>query len=184
LKHYTYAHTKPDGTIFYIGKGVGKRAWQTTNRNDYWKKIVAKYGSRKVEILANWDTHEEAISHEILLISCFRDMGYKLANLTDGGDGNFGYLASEETKAKMSAAHVGFVMPDEAKQKIRDSKWGVKNPGFKGAILATNIATGEQKTYVGNKQLENDGFSNTCVYRCIKGERKTHKGHIFARLGE
>ena len=57
---YTYAHTKPDGTIFYIGKGTKHRAWKTHRRNNHWKSIVQKYGSFNVEILANWKTEKEA----------------------------------------------------------------------------------------------------------------------------
>ena len=49
---YTYAHTKPDKTIFYIGKGKDNRAWDTYNRSTYWKRVVNKHGFN-VEILAN-----------------------------------------------------------------------------------------------------------------------------------
>ena len=77
---YTYAHTKPDGTIFYIGKGSKRRAWKTHNRNKHWKSIVEKHNGFNVEILANWDTEQEAFDHEVLLISCFKDMNYILAN--------------------------------------------------------------------------------------------------------
>ena len=48
-----------------------------------------------------YDTEEEAFSHEVLLISCFRGMGYELANLTDGGDGTSGYKQTEEHKEKL-----------------------------------------------------------------------------------
>jgi hypothetical protein len=107
MEHYTYAHYKPDGSIFYIGKGSGDRAYRTNHRNRYWKHIVAKHGSYTVDILARWKTHKEALSHEVLLISCFKDMGHKLANLSDGGEGNSGYKATPETLAKMSASAKG-----------------------------------------------------------------------------
>ena len=32
MSFVTYAHTKPDGTIFYIGKGVERRAYQTRSK--------------------------------------------------------------------------------------------------------------------------------------------------------
>lgn len=100
---HTYAHYKPDGTLFYIGKGSFKRAHAKDNRNPHWKNIVAKYGSYTVEILANWPTEAEALKHEKFLISCFRNLGFSLANITDGGDGASGYKHSAESKAKMSA---------------------------------------------------------------------------------
>ena len=93
---YTYAHTKPDGTIFYIGKGHGRRAWSSKSRNKHWKHIVAKYKNYSVQILANWDTEEEAFNHEILLISCFKDLNFNLANCTNGGEGTCGFKWSKE----------------------------------------------------------------------------------------
>lgn len=99
----TYSHHKPDGTLFYIGKGSIKRAHAKDNRNPHWKNIVAKHGAHKVEILANWETEADALEHEKFLIGCFRDLGFSLANITDGGDGVSGHKHSAETKAKMSA---------------------------------------------------------------------------------
>jgi len=59
-------------------------------RNSHWQNIVNKYGRPHVELLARWDTETEALDHEKLLISCFRDMGYKLANKAEGGTGASG----------------------------------------------------------------------------------------------
>lgn len=111
----TYSHHKPDGTLFYIGKGSVKRAHAKDNRNPHWKNIVAKHGSYKVEILANWPTEAEALEHEKFLISCFRDLGFSLANVTNGGDGVSGHKHSAETKAKLSAFHKVFQNTDRMK---------------------------------------------------------------------
>lgn len=99
---YTYAHArKTDGRIFYIGKGQGKRAHCERNRNRYWRNVVAKHGY-DVQILCDWPTEDEAFDHEKLLISCFRDMGYELVNLTDGGEGASN--PSPETRARITAS--------------------------------------------------------------------------------
>lgn len=137
MQHYTYAHYKPDGTIFYIGKGSGDRAYRKSHRNQYWKNIVKKYGDYKIDIIANWKTHEEALSHEILLISCFRDMGYSLANLTIGGEGVVGNKWSEESKIKLSISKTGKNLghkfnvsrkaSEETKKKMSIAKIGKKN---------------------------------------------------------
>jgi hypothetical protein len=116
---YTYAHTKPDGTIFYIGKGSKRRAWKTHNRNKHWKSIVEKHNGFNVEILANWNTEQEAFDHEVLLISCFKDMNYILANKTDGGEGASGYKHLEETKLKMK-----HTVSEHTKEKIRIARKG------------------------------------------------------------
>lgn len=100
-KFYVYAHFRADdGRCFYVGKGKAKRAW-STNRSAWWKRTVAKHGYN-VQILATWDSEEDAFEHERVLIACFRDLGHPLVNLTDGGEGASGAVRSEETLAKMS----------------------------------------------------------------------------------
>lgn len=148
---YTYAHYKPEGGLFYIGKGAGNRAYDMKMRNKYWHNVVAKYGNPHVEILANWDLEEEALDHEKLLISCFKDMGYKLANLTDGGEGISGYKHTNEAKQKMRGRtgekHPMFGKPKsiEVKLKISQAKIGKKqteefkkkiSEKFKGRIFS------------------------------------------------
>lgn len=110
----TYAHFKPDGSLFYIGKGSQKRAYAKDNRNQYWKNIVKKHGF-KVETLAKWNNESDALLHEQFLISCFKDIGHKLANITAGGEGISGYKHSVETKDKMSAFQKQFQNTDRMK---------------------------------------------------------------------
>ena len=132
--YYTYAHYRPDGTIFYIGKGSFKRAHSTAGRNTYWNRIVKKDGEFKVEILALWKTEKEAFDHEIFLIDTFRKMGFKLANVSSGGEGSSGYRHLEETKAKMREAHLGSnnhffgrKHTEESKRKNAEAHIGNKN---------------------------------------------------------
>ena len=100
---YTYAHFRPDGRVFYIGKGSGNR-YLSVSRSRYWQNVVKKEGSFTAEILARWKTEQEAFEHEKFLIKCFRDLGFTLCNLTDGGEGPSGAVRSIETRAKLSAA--------------------------------------------------------------------------------
>jgi hypothetical protein len=98
--YFTYAHArKSDGRIFYIGKGKHGRATSKADRNNYWHNTVAKHGL-EINVLAKWRSEQEAFEHEKFLIWCFRDMGFGLVNMTDGGEG----LAnpSQETRSKMS----------------------------------------------------------------------------------
>ena len=121
---YTYAHArKTDGRIFYIGKGKGKRAYSESNRNRYWHNVVNKHGY-EVQILCDWPTEEEAFDHEKLLISCFRDMGYELVNLTDGGEGPSGVQRSEETRARLSKAGKSYFADPEARAKKSEASKG------------------------------------------------------------
>ena len=102
--HYVYAHYKATtGEIFYIGKGLAKarRAYSRHGRNKHWHNIVAKHGL-SVEILAYWDTNEEACEHEKFLIMCMRGCGIGIVNITDGGESLAGYKHTKETLAKMA----------------------------------------------------------------------------------
>jgi len=137
---YTYAHTRNDtNKIFYIGKGKGNRAFSSRGRNPFWKSISQKHG-HKVKILANWETEQEAFNHEMLLIACFKDMGYKLSNMTIGGEGASGVEWTDKRKEKHSKRMTGEGNPrfgnshtKETKLKLSiasKAKIGDKNPFF------------------------------------------------------
>ena len=82
LKYYTYAHyTKDTQELFYIGKGSGKRATISDNRNQWWRNKVNKHTGFTVEILAYWKTELEALEHEKFLIDCLEATGTILTNI-------------------------------------------------------------------------------------------------------
>lgn len=115
---YTYIHRKAsDGSVFYVGKGISSRASTTHGRNTFWHNVVNKHGF-KFEICARWQTSKEALDHERFLISCFKDMGIKLTNLTAGGDG--------PTGRKMP--------PDQLTKHIERIKEQAKNPEWRAKI--------------------------------------------------
>ena len=64
--YYVYFHKDSDGKIFYVGKGRGKRAWQTTNRSKDWKKISSQGFS--VELFRENISEQEALDTENDLI--------------------------------------------------------------------------------------------------------------------
>lgn len=206
---YTYAHYTPEGRLFYIGKGSGVRAYRFSGRGPYWKNVVSKYGKPDVQILANWNTEEEAFSHEILLIDCFKELGHKLCNLSNGGEGPSGLKHSEESKVKMRIANIGNKHAlghkvSEASRKLM----GVSNIGkptstrqkaiasqvHKGTAYATgntnrrkwvwvgtNIITGEVVSFAGYNELKSAGFQHANVIKCINGTRKSHKGYTWSQ---
>jgi hypothetical protein len=93
---------------FYIGKGSDdsiyyRRAYAKKGRNNYWKKIVAKT-DYKVEILLDELTHSNALEKEIEFIKMYGRVDIKtgiLCNMTDGGEGCYGVLKTEEHRAKL-----------------------------------------------------------------------------------
>ena len=82
---YVYGHYKADtNELFYIGKGMGKRAYQKTNRNIHWKRVVKKHGL-VVKILEDDLTEEQAYEKEKQLIA---EVGLEnLTNIVEGGKG-------------------------------------------------------------------------------------------------
>ena len=188
----TYAHYTPQGRFFYIGKGSEKRAHSKAGRNNYWQKVVAKYGNPDVQVLANWNTEEEAFSHERLLISCFRDLGYKLCNLSDGGEGPSGLKHSEEFKEKIRQTHKGnkynLGRPTSARQKAIASKvhkgtaYASGNTNKRKWVwVGTNVLTGKVVSFEGYNTLAAAGFQHANVIKCINGTRKSHKGYTWAK---
>jgi len=138
---YTYAHYKPDNSVFYIGKGHGRRAWAHDNRNQHWRNIVAKHGAHKVEVLAHWSTEEEAFVHEKFLIACFRDMGFVLANVTSGGEGPSGYKHTLETKIKLSEHHkILHNLPEQKAKNSARNKLKMQDPVHKEKVRAGALA--------------------------------------------
>jgi hypothetical protein len=149
---YLYNHIRLDtNKVFYIGISRHnkcykyKRAAQKDKRNPIWKSIVAKTAF-KYEILLESDEISVIKAKEIELIAKYgkiKDCTGSLANISDGGEGTFGYKLpketlqkrsakmkgkkhSEETKIKMSRAQLGKVVPEEVGKKISASKKGKK----------------------------------------------------------
>jgi hypothetical protein len=153
---YTYAHYTPEGRLFYIGKGNEDRAYKSSGRSLYWKRIVNKYGKPNIQILANWDTEQEALDHEVLLIECFKDLGHKLCNITSGGDGVSGLKQSEHQKAVASQVHKGNKwrqgIPSSAHQKAVASQVHKGNKYTVGRIQPYEQRQKNSIAQLGNKR--------------------------------
>jgi hypothetical protein len=83
--YYTYAYLREDGTPYYIGKGRGRRVYDSKNRKSC--KVPPK---NRILFLKKNLTEEEAFKHEIYMIAVFgrKDLGTGiLRNLTEGGEG-------------------------------------------------------------------------------------------------
>lgn len=147
--YYLYRHIRLDTNIpFYIGIGTKRkdsvndysyeRAFTHKGRNSFWSKIVNKVGYR-VEILLESNDYEFIEQKEIEFIKLYgrRNLNLgELCNLTDGGKSNKNYIASKETREKISksskgrpSANKGKVWGEEFKRKISEALKGKKlNP--------------------------------------------------------
>jgi len=106
---YAYVHARPDGSIFYVGKGSGNRAKKLTRRtNAHHKNILAKHGRKNI-LVGVMECSDEATAFELErgLIACLKRMDVSLVNRTEGGEGCVGLVVTEEQKQKISAALKG-----------------------------------------------------------------------------
>lgn len=83
---YVYAHSNKKHGVFYVGKGTGKRLYATGNRSVFWKRITRKHGYN-AEIIAEFESEDDAFRKEIETIRYYRGIGQCVANFSDGGDG-------------------------------------------------------------------------------------------------
>lgn len=61
---------------------------------------------------------------------------------------------------------------------------GINHNTCKGIVIATNIKNGQQIKMAGVAEYVRNGFRADCVYKCLAGDTKSHKGHTFNRLNK
>jgi group I intron endonuclease len=141
---YVYRHIRLDkNEPFYIGIGNKKnyaRAYQTKpdRRNKIWEKIYLKTNI-EIEIILDNLTKDEASTKEQEFIKLYGRKNIRtgtLCNLTDGGDGIWNCIRSDETK-----------------QKLRQQKLGNKNPMF-GKTQSEETRLKRAKSLTGKKRNE------------------------------
>lgn len=141
---YVYRHIRLDkNEPFYIGIGNKKnyaRAYQTNpdRRNEIWRKIFTKTNI-DVEIILEGLSKSQASEKEQEFIKLYgrKDLNNGLlCNMTDGGDGIWNCIRSEDTK-----------------EKLRQQKLGDKNPMF-GKTPSKETSLKRSKSLTGQKRSE------------------------------
>jgi len=118
MMYYVYKITNKINDSIYIGKTSNpKIRWyhhKWIAKNPDTKKYpihfaILKYGENNFsfEILYKSETEDDIFNKEKELIQIYRSNQYKLYNITDGGEGTYGYIPSEKTKEKISKALKG-----------------------------------------------------------------------------
>ena len=121
-RFYTYAYLREDGTPYYIGKGQGRRIYQSVG------KPCNKPPKDRIIFLKQNLTEKEAFNHEKYMIDVFgrKDLGIGiLYNKSDGGEGPSGMIITEEMKKKWSDERKG-----KKKPKHSENMKGEKNPMY------------------------------------------------------
>lgn len=131
MKIYIYTLSHPlTKEIRYVGKTKSiKRRLQSHIDYARCKKRKRRYVSDWILKLLNQnlkpiitiieETDENNwVLREMYWIKHFKELQFNLCNLTDGGEGNTGYIYSKELKEIRRKARLGYITPDEVKQKI------------------------------------------------------------------
>lgn len=119
--HYVYIHRRmTDKTIFYVGRGQNRRAWDKGLRNPHWTNTAKKNGFI-VEVVKQNLSDECANSIEILLINELRKSGIRLVNISDGGEGSTGSPSTQKKKTYCSNGMI-FDCTEDAAKWVRDNQ--------------------------------------------------------------
>ena len=109
MMYYTYIHADPNGDVFYVGKGVGRRMYSMKDRSWYWRERFNQLDGITIKIVKRFETEQEAFVHEQELVAFYKEKGCNLVNLTNGGKGANGYTFTEARKKLISQKMRGYV---------------------------------------------------------------------------
>ena len=135
MKIFIYTLSHPlTGEVRYVGQTSNpkKRYSGHINRKDHTKKSCWIMSLKNKNLLPVMDIIDEVgddwIFWEKHYISLYKSWGFRLTNLTDGGDGTYGYIqvVSEETRQKLRIANIGKKMSPEAIEKTAQANRGRK----------------------------------------------------------
>jgi hypothetical protein len=204
---------------FYVGKtnNFKKRKlthlWEIKRGSNYpnhnkLRKVLASGTNQDdaiKEIFKNIDaTHIDAL--EIGWIKILKNLGYKLKNLTNGGEGSKGF--TEEMRRKLSLLRIGQKYSQETKDKMSKARIGCqftethkKNLSKSRKKRVTSISTRQKcsKTSTGKINIKiyrcispqgesfitNEGLTQFCqkhnltsanMHKVLRGQRDNHKG--------
>ena len=138
---YTLSDPREPGVVRYVGFTTNVKLRRRSHLNDakkghtrtrcgLWKQKLAKEGVLPVmAIVQEGEGKDQWATAEQDWIEHYRDIfGSLLTNMTNGGEGHFGYIASEETRKKLAENarhrdHSNRAKPnltDEDRQKMRE----------------------------------------------------------------
>ncbi len=83
-----------------------------------WIQSLLKKNMKPILCIIEETTKELWVNREKFWIKYFKDLGFDLCNLTDGGESNYGYKYSNELMEIRRKARLGWIFPSEVREKI------------------------------------------------------------------
>jgi hypothetical protein len=150
---YVYYLRRPDkidpldgskAAPFYVGKGHNNRLYEhryeafgklhKSGRKSYKVSVIHALWKKGIdfieEIMFSDLTEQEAFDFEKEMIKTYGrkniDTGI-LTNMTDGGEGNFGYVSTEETREKLKIVATGKIKTEEHRRNLSIANTGKKH---------------------------------------------------------
>jgi hypothetical protein len=172
IQNTTFIYTIEDenGIVRYIGKSNNptKRLYghlkeaKGTHKYNWLHSIIDRGFFPVVKIIdevpfVGWEPYE------IKWIAKYRELGYNLVNVSDGGVGPGGAIRTSVTKEKMSISKLGISLSEEHKEKISN---GVKEK----ALLNPNYNKCQDKTYTINRDELYQKYitENLSINECVE----------------
>jgi len=180
-KFYIYVHMKKtDDSVFYVGKGCNNRYLKTQGRNQYWDRVVAKYGFIAEIVQANL-TFEEANEAEISLIKELKEQGCQLCNLTNGGEGVKGWKKTSAQIEHHRLITTGMKRSEKSKAKMKGRKFSEKALQKIGCAQKGKIVSEETKNKMSIAATKRKASNETKAKISAAHKGKQHrKGAIIS----
>lgn len=180
IKTYIYILQHPlTNEVKYVGKTIKKPKYRlsghiSNKRKSYLNSWIKSILPLKPKILVIDEVTEDWQFWEQYWISQFKNWGFKLCNLTKGGEGQYGNSPSKETIKKRVLKMRGRKLSDETKKKISDK--------HKGKVLkdeTKNILREYAINQNGKPVLQFDLQGNFIKeYRCMQEAANSIKGCV------
>jgi hypothetical protein len=180
-----YFHLKKNSDeVFYVGIGTLSRAKDLTGRSKFWKHVYEKHGC-DIQIKHEGLTWIEACDLERIYIAEFgrRDIQTgTLVNHTDGGEGNYGWVPTDEHKIKLSEANKANpkLIASLTGRKLTDEHKANIGKGQLGIPTSDETKAKQSAALMGRKFDDGRGDKIAARLRAYNSKRRVDK--LFANL--
>jgi len=170
-QYYIYVHCRPDGEPFYVGKSYTTKKYRghgfRFKKNAYYNNVITKYGKETILIyIYECNSEQQSKDYEIWMIAYGKAQGWKLTNLSNGGEGTFGYKHTKTAKDKIRKAFKGIPNPEQSAR-------------LKGKPRLDLV--GKKHSIEHNKNISRSLLGHVCSKQTKNKIRLANKGQFFSK---